>query len=129
MMTLRKYIKHSIRLFSVAYLIFFSTFNTVSADELDWIEVAKINNQIQSIDANSIKYNSKGFLTVMTKYSEINPEDQEVINTNLYLMAVDCESRLFSKFQANAEIKQIKNWEEPTNNKLMKKTILNSCSY
>jgi len=125
MMTLRKYI----RLFFVACLIFFSIFNKVSADELDWIEVAKINNQIQSIDANSIKYNSKGFLTVMTKYSEINPEDQENINTNLYLMAVDCENRLFSKFQANAEIKQVKNWEEPTNNKLMKKTILNSCSY
>ena len=58
-------------------------------------------------------------------------ENQSLLkrNTNLYLMAVDCQNRLFSKFQANAEIKQVKNWEEPTNNKLMKKTILNSCSY
>ena len=44
-------------------------------------------------------------------------------------MAVDCENRLFSKLPVNGELKQVKTWEEPSNNKLIKKTIINSCSF
>ena len=60
----------------------------------------------------------------MTKYSEVNPEDQNIINTTSYLMAIDCENRLFSKLPVNGEIKQVKNWENPINDKLIKKTII-----
>mgnify|MGYP004415566593 FL=1 len=93
------------------------------------MEVGKTNNEIQFIDSNSIKYNNRGFLSVLTKYSEINPDDQIVISTNSYLMAIDCENRLFSKLPVDGELNQVKNWEEPTNNKLIKRTIINSCSY
>ena len=68
-------------------------------------------------------------LSVMTKYSEFNPENKELINTTLYLMAIDCENRLFSRLPENGELKQVKKWVTPTNDKLTKKTILNSCSY
>ena len=78
---------------------------------------------------NSVKYNNKGFLSVMSKYSEIDPDDQTVINTDPYLMAIDCENRLFSEFSVNGELKQVKNWENPIDDKLIKKTIMNSCSY
>ena len=44
-------------------------------------------------------------------------------------MAIDCENRLFSKFPVNTNLKQVKNWEDPINNKLIKKAIMNSCSY
>ena len=56
------------------------------ADEINWVEVANINNQIQSIDVNSIKYNNEGFLSVLMKYSQTNTADQEIENTNTYLM-------------------------------------------
>tara|TARA_B100001029_G_C14900989_1_gene360903 strand:- start:51 stop:341 length:291 start_codon:yes stop_codon:yes gene_type:complete len=96
---------------------------------MNWIEVANTGIEIQYIDPNSIKYNKRGFLSVMTKYSEINLEDQNTINTNSYLMAIDCENRLFSKLPVNGELRQVKNWEKPIDNKLIKNTIINSCSY
>ena len=56
------------------------------------------------------------------------PDDQTFIDNEPFLMAIDCENRLFSKFPPNADLKQVKNWENPINNKLIKKTIINSCS-
>ncbi len=99
------------------------------ADEINWVEVANINNQIQSIDINTIKYNNEGFLSVLMKYSETNIADQEIENTNTFLMAIDCENRLFSKLPVNGELKQVKNWIKPIDDKLIKKTIINSCFY
>ena len=129
MMNLRKYIKNVLMFFVVSFLIFFSGVINLSAEEIDWVEVAKTNDQIQFIDSNSIKYNNRGFLSVIIKYSEINQEDQKIINTNSYLMAIDCENRLFSKLPLNGEIKQVKNWVNPSNDKLIKRTIMNTCSY
>ena len=78
---------------------------------------------------NSIKYNNKDLLSVIIKYAKIDPKDQQIINSNSYLMAIDCKNRLFSKLPINAELKQVKNWTNPINDKLIKKTILNTCSY
>ena len=129
MIILIKKIKIFFIFFSISFLVFFSGFIKLSAEEIDWIEVAKTNNQIQFIDVNSIKYNNKGLLSVITKYSELNPEDQSVINSNTYLIGVDCENRLFSQLPLGGELNKVENWEKPTNNKLIKKTIMNSCSY
>ena len=128
-MILKKYLKKVIIFLFLSFLIFFPSYIKLSAEEINWIEVDKTNNGIQFIDTNSIKYNNRGFLSVATKYSEISPEDQTIITTNSYLMAVDCENRLFSKLPVNGDLKQVKTWEKPTNNKLIKKTIINSCSY
>ena len=99
------------------------------ADDIDWIEVANVNNEIQFIDSKSIKYNNQGLLSVITKYAETNPEDQQLINSNSYLLAIDCENRLFSKLPVNGEPKQVKNWIKPIDDKLIKTTIINTCSY
>tara|TARA_B100000965_G_scaffold364043_1_gene347405 strand:- start:2890 stop:3276 length:387 start_codon:yes stop_codon:yes gene_type:complete len=128
MINKRKSIK-KLFVFSLFIIIFFSGFIKLSAEEINWQEVAKTNDGIQFIDVNSIKYNNRGFLSVITKYDETNPDDQVIINSNSYLMAVDCDNRLFSKLPLNGELNQVKNWEEPTNDKLTKNTIINSCSY
>ncbi len=125
----RKYIKQVLIVCILSFMIFFSSDIKLFAEEINWIQVDKTNIGIQFIDPNSIKYNNKGFLSVLTKYSEISPDNQAVIATNSYLMAVDCENRLFSKLPVNGDLKQVKTWEQPTNNKLIKKTIINSCSY
>ncbi len=101
----------------------------ISAEQIEWLEVSKTENELLSINPKSIKYNNKGLLSVMVKHSGIDPENQTVINDDTFLMAIDCENRLFNKFPANADLKQVKNWENPINNKLIKKTIINSCSY
>ena len=129
MLSLRSSIQQLLIFCLVFYLIFFFGIIKLSAEEINWIQVAKTNNELQFIDINSIKYNNRGFLSVATKLSEINPDDQKIINTNSYLMAVDCENRLFSKLPFNGALKQVKNWEKPNDNKLIKKTIINSCSY
>tara|TARA_B100000965_G_scaffold74263_1_gene58629 strand:+ start:1692 stop:2078 length:387 start_codon:yes stop_codon:yes gene_type:complete len=128
-MNLRNDIKHFLILSLLSFFILFSCSVNLFAEEINWIEVGKTSNQIQFIDVSSIKYNSKGFLSVLTKFSEVSPEDQKVITSNSYLMAVDCDNRLFSKLPVDGELKQVKKWEEPLNNKLIKNTILNSCAF
>ena len=125
---IRNYIKYVLIFCISSSLMFFSAFIGIYAEEINWIEVDKTNKGIQFIDTNSIKYNNRGFLSVIAKYSEINSDDQTIISTNSYLMAVDCDNRLFSKLPVNGDLNQVKIWEEP-NNKLIKKTIINSCSY
>ena len=129
MITLRNYVKQVLICCGIIFLMFFSYSFKLSADEIEWIEVSKAANAFIFIDPNSLNYDNRGFLSVMTKYSEVNPEDQNIINSASYLMAIDCENRLFSKLPVNGEIKQVKNWENPINDKLIKKTIMNSCSY
>ena len=113
----------------IFFLMFFSSSVKIFADEIEWLEVSKSNNELLSINPNSIKYNNKGFLSIIAKYSEIDTDDQTLINDEPFLIAIDCENRLFSKFPANADLKQVNNWETPLNNKLIKKTIINTCSY
>ena len=129
MIPLRNYIHQGLLICCIFSLIFFSSPFKLFADEIEWVEVSRANNELMSINPNSIKYNNKGFLSVITMYSDIDPDDQNVKNNQPFLMAIDCENRLFSKFPANADLKQVKNWENPINNKLIKKTIINSCSY
>tara|TARA_Y100001968_G_scaffold47980_1_gene38227 strand:- start:615 stop:1004 length:390 start_codon:yes stop_codon:yes gene_type:complete len=124
-----KYLQNLLILCFSCVLIFLSGFMMLFADEINWVEVAKTNNQIQSIDVNSIKYNNEGFLSVLTKYSETNPADEVIINTNTYLMAIDCDNRLFSKLPVNTELKQVNKWNKPIDDKLIKTTIINSCFY
>ncbi len=126
---LRNFIKKRSIFCLVSILICLSPFNSLSAQEINWVEIANTTDEKQFIDTNSIKYNNKGLLSVVTKYSEINPDDHNIIKTNSYLMAIDCEKRLFSNLPVNGELKQIKKWNNPINDKLIKTTILNSCSY
>ena len=129
MITLKNYIQKGLLFCLLFSLIFFSSSNKLFAEELKWLEVSKTNNELLSINPDSIKYNNKGFLSVLAKYSEIDLDDQTVINDDLFLMSIDCENRLFSKLPVNGDLKQVKSWENPINNKLIKKTIINSCSY
>ena len=113
----------------ISSIIFLSNLTMLSAEDINWTEVSNSDNEIQFIDTNSIKYNNKDLLSVIIKYAKIDPKDQQIINSNSYLMAIDCKNRLFSKLPINAELKQVKNWTNPINDKLIKKTILNTCSY
>ena len=129
MKTIQKCINLAL-IFSSVFLLIFSSFPFHAyADDIDWLEVSNTNNEILSIIPKSIKYNNKGFLSVVARYSEIDLDDQTPLNNENFLMAIDCENRLFSKFPINTDIKQVKNWDNPINNKLIKQTIIKSCSY
>ena len=129
MISLRNYIQRLALFSCIIFLILFSSSFKIFAEDIEWLEVSKTDNELLSINPNSIKYSNKGFLSVLAKHSEIDTDDQTIINEDPFLMAIDCENRLFNKFPANADLKQVKNWETPINNKLIKKTIINSCSY
>ena len=111
------------------FFIFFCGSSKLYSKEIYWTVAAKTDNEIQFIDTNSIKYNNNGLLSVSAKYSEVNPDDQSTINVDTFLFAIDCKNRLFSKLPINSELKLVKKWEKPINNKLIKRTIINSCSY
>ena len=129
MITHQNYIKQLLSFSFAVVLTVFSFSPMLSAKEIKWLEVSKTNNEVIFIDPSSINYDNRGFLSVITKQSEIDPEDQEILNTDSYLMAIDCDNRLYSRLPVTGDIKQVKNWETPLNDKLIKKTIINSCSY
>ena len=129
MITHQNYIKQLLSFSFAIVLTVFSFSLMLSAKEIKWLEVSKTNNEVIFIDPSSINYDNRGFLSVITKQSEIDPEDQEILNTDSYLMAIDCDNRLYSRLPLTGDIKQVKNWETPLNDKLIKKTIINSCSY
>ena len=95
----------------------------------EWQEVASTSDGIQFINPKSISYDNKGFLSIETKYSELNPENQEIINTNIYEMQIDCENRLFKDISINGKLQKSSRWKDSKDDKLIKKTIINSCSY
>ena len=129
MISSEKSIKQRLLCYCIIFLMFFSSPFRLTAEEVEWIEVSKTPNELIFIDPNSINYDNRGFLSVITKYSELNPEDQKTINTESYLLAIDCDNRLYNKLPVNGQLKQVKNWKNPINDKLIKKTIINSCSY
>ena len=129
MITHQNYIKQLLSFSFAIVLTVFSFSLMLSAKEIKWLEVSKTNNEVIFIDPSSINYDNRGFLSVITKQSEIDPEDQEILNTDSYLMAIDCDNRLYSKLPVTGDIKHVKSWETHLNDKLIKKTIINSCSY
>ena len=129
MSNIRHFVNHFLIFSFILFLVFIPSSFKLSAEENEWIEVSKVENESLSINTNSIKYNNKGFLSVIVRDSVIDSTDQSVINTDAFLMAIDCENRLFSKFPVNSNLKQVKDWERPMNNKLIKTTIINSCTY
>ena len=119
MIDLRNYLHQGLMFCIIFSLIYFSPSFRLFAEEIEWLEVSKTNNELLSINPDSIKYNNKGILSVLAIHSEIDPDDQTVLNKDSFLMAIDCEKRLFSKFPVNADFKQVKSWENPVNNKLI----------
>ena len=129
MIALKKYIKKAIPYISIALLICFSFSFMLHSNELEWVEVSRTNNELIYIFPNSINYDNRGFLSVLTKYTEMNLDDQNILKTDSFVMAIDCENRLFSKLPVNGNIKQVKTWENPINNKVIKKSMINICAY
>ena len=125
----KNYIKQLLLFGFTILFIVISFAPMLSAEEVKWLEVHKTNNEVIFIEPSSINYDNRGFLSVVTKQSEFNPEDQNIIKTDSYLMAIDCDNRLFNKLPLTGDIKQVKNWDNPVNDKLIKKTILYSCYY
>tara|TARA_Y100001968_G_scaffold254784_1_gene240773 strand:+ start:552 stop:941 length:390 start_codon:yes stop_codon:yes gene_type:complete len=129
MITHKNYLKQLLSFSFSIVLLVLSFPLMLSAHDIKWLEVSKTNNEVIFIEPSSINYDNRGFLSVITKQSEIDPEDQKIINTDSYLMTIDCENRLYSKLPVTGDTKQVKNWETPLNDKLIKKLIINSCSY
>ena len=111
MITHQNYIKQLLSFSFAIVLTVFSFSLMLSAEEIKWLEVSKTNNEVIFIDPSSINYDNRGFLSIITKQSEIDPEDQEILNTDSYLMAIDCDNRLYSRLPVTGDIKQVKNWD------------------
>ncbi len=120
MKVLKEFFK-ALKIFCIICFLFFQNLNMViSADFDSWEKVASAEDGIQYIDIGSIKY-KKDILSLLTKYSKINSETHEIINSSIYKIDINCDKRLF-KIEGEK-------WEESTGNKFITETILNSCRY
>ena len=62
MIALRNYIHWGLLLCCTFFLILFSSSFKIYADEIEWLEVSRTNNELLSINPDSIKYNTKQLL-------------------------------------------------------------------
>ena len=128
-MVLRKSIK-LVCILTILFLTLFPTYkSSIAAESINWEEVASTSEGIQYIDTGSLKYKEKGILSILTQYSKINPDSEEVIDTYIYEMDIDCEKRLYRDISLNGISQKGSNWKVSSGDKLTKKTIIKSCSY
>ena len=104
----------------VLILFIYPPYSSFSAETNNWREIATSSNGRQFIDTDNLKY-KKGILSTQTKYTEINPDSQEIISTTIYRIDIDCENRLIKKDKE-------KQWEQPKS-KLTKQTVIKSCTF
>ena len=104
----------------IILILFIYPNSSFSANTANWKEIARSSNGIQFIDTDNLKYR-KGILTTHVKYTEINPDSLEILDTSIFRLDINCENRLLKKDSD-------KKWQEPKS-KLNKQTIMKSCSF
>ena len=98
-------------------------------DSNNWTEVASNENGKRFINTDSIKYDSKGILSILTRYLEIDAESQSVLNSKTSILEIDCDKRLFKKSSVDGKEQSDNNWKTSVEDRLIKRTIIKSCTY
>ncbi len=119
-------------IYTLTFIIFILLYpvNSASFAKSDnWQQVASTEDRRQFIDTETIIYDSKGILSVFTRYSDINAEGNINLPSNSYLIKIDCQRRLYKQTNSNDKQSQAGKWLDSKDNKLIKQTIINSCTY
>ena len=109
-------------------LIIFSFINpSANASKINWIEISKTPNGIQSWDEDSLIKKDKGIIEISTKYLKINAINTNEIEENIYRMQINCKTDKYKDISVNGEKVSNAKWEDPNGDKLIIDAISKSC--
>ena len=108
-------------------VIIFNRSNMAYCAFINWVEVSRTQEGIQYIDRNSLNNKGKNIIEITTKYSKINPDTEEKIEDNIYIMRINCIRNEFKDISVNGKNNLSAKWEAPNEDKLLEDVISDSC--
>ena len=115
------------KLFAIILIIFSINIDRAYAVNNNWIQVSKTNEGIQYWDIGSLINKSNGLIEIKTKHLKKDPENQEIIEENIYTMEINCINKKYKDISVNGKINLSAKWEAPNGDKLINDLISESC--
>jgi len=117
-------------LFAAALLFLLSLIQPlpVFAGPVDWQEVDPTSAGRQWWDKGSLRLNRKGELTVLSRFSATPDESGKTATGSLYVMALDCDEKLYKDLQVNGLPKPRADWQLVGSEDLIAEVLEQSCA-
>jgi hypothetical protein len=117
-------------LFAAALLFLLSLIQPlpVFAGPVDWQEVDPTSDGRQWWDKGSLRLNRKGELTVLSRFSATPDESGKTATGSLYVMALDCDEKLYKDLQVNGLPKPRADWQLVGSEDLIAEVLEQSCA-
>ncbi len=117
-------------LFAAALLFLLSVIQPlpVFAGPVDWQEVDPTSAGRQWWDKGSLRLNRKGELTVLSRFSATPDESGKTATGSLYVMALDCDEKLYKDLQVNGLPKPRADWQFVGSEDLIAEVLEQSCA-
>jgi hypothetical protein len=117
-------------LFAAALLFLLSVIQPlpVFAGPVDWQEVDPTSDGRQWWDKGSLRLNRKGELTVLSRFSATPDESGKTATGSLYVMALDCDEKLYKDLQVNGLPKPRADWQLVGSEDLIAEVLEQSCA-
>ena len=109
-------------------LLFLMPIQPLWAAPVEWIEVPATQEGQQWWDNGSLRLNSSGELTVLSRFTPAAGEDGEQRPGELYVMAIDCGTSRFRDLQVNGLPRLKQEWEIAADDALIGSVIHEVCS-
>ena len=117
-------------LFAAALLFLLSVIQPlpVFAGPVDWQEVDPTSDGRQWWDKGSLRLNRKGELTVLSRFNATPDESGKTATGSLYVMALDCDEKLYKDLQVNGLPKPRADWQLVGSEDLIAEVLEQSCA-
>jgi hypothetical protein len=98
------------------------------AGPVDWQEVNPTSAGKQWWDKGSLRLNRKGELTVLSRFSPSADASSKTASGKLFVMALDCDERLYKDLQVNGLPRPHANWQLVGAEDLIAEVLEQACS-
>ena len=105
----------------------FDNSNKAIGLESNWLEVKQTIDGRQFWDRNSLIKKEEGVIEISTKYLRLNSNNSEVLEENIYLMAIDCINKKYKDISINGKRNSKSNWDISKGDTLINEVISDSC--
>tara|TARA_Y100001968_G_C19276483_1_gene676989 strand:- start:481 stop:897 length:417 start_codon:yes stop_codon:yes gene_type:complete len=117
-----------LKLIGIIFIILITNITyEVKALNTNWVEVNKTLDGKQYWDRNSLINKGKGIIEITTKYLRIDSNTKKILEQNIYLMRINCQTNQYKDISINGKNNLIAKWEDPNGDKLINEVISNSC--
>ena len=115
-------------LFALIVIINLANVELINAAQIQWKEVPSSNHGRQWFDKESIERNKNNTITLVTKFSPKTSKGKSFNSTQLYVMEINCDKKLFRDKSINGIPQSNQSWSSMNNDLLINGVINEGCS-